>query len=63
MQRKREKDAMENTLHAYKSALSYYSLIELKELAKEQGLDIRGRSKAIYVNALAGKRRLELMNA
>lgn len=63
MQRKREKEALENALYAHKRALSYYSLVELKELAKEQGLDIRGRSKAVYVNALVGKRRLALMNA
>lgn len=63
MQRKREKEAMENALHMYERALSGYSFVELKELAKDKGLYVRGRSKARYVNALVGKRRLALMNA
>lgn len=61
MQRQHGKEAMENALYMYERALSGYSFVELKELAKEQGLDIRGRSKAIYVNALVGKRRLAMV--
>ena len=63
MQRKHHEESIDNSCAAHERALSYYSLAKLKELAMEQGLDIKARSKAVYINALVGKYRLALLNA
>jgi hypothetical protein len=60
MQHKREKDAMENALYMHERALSSYGLADLKALAVEQGLTVKGRGKAIYVKALVEAQRAYL---
>lgn len=62
-QHKRSEESIDNSCAAHEKTLSSLRLTRLKELAKEQGLDIRGRSKAVYINALVGKYRLALLNS
>ncbi len=47
---------------AYERQFEFDKLARLKALTIEQGLDVKGRSKKMYINALVAKYRLNLMN-